>query len=76
MLNATIDGRFISLKNIGDTLTQGEIVALVADKAIKAKISGIIRGLLRSNIEVKEGVKAGEIDPVNQPRFVVGLEIR
>jgi xanthine dehydrogenase accessory factor len=63
-------------KNIGDTLTQGEIVALVADKAIKAKISGIIRGLLRSNIEVKEGVKAGEIDPVNQPRFVVGLEIR
>jgi xanthine dehydrogenase accessory factor len=76
VLNATIDGRFISLKNIGDTLTQGEIVALVADKAIKAKISGIIRGLLRSNIEVKEGVKAGEIDPVNQPRFVVGLEIR
>ena len=69
MLNAPIDGQFVSLKNIGDTVAQDEIVALVAAKPLKAKVSGIVRGLLRSNIEIKEGARVGEIDPVNQPEI-------
>jgi len=69
VLNAPADGRFIALKNIGDTVSQGETVASLGDKPIEAKIGGIVRGLLRNDTEVKAGVKVGEIDPVNKPEI-------
>jgi xanthine dehydrogenase accessory factor len=42
---------------------QGEIVAEVEGVPIEAKISGVLRGLLRDGIEVAVGIKAGDIDP-------------
>ncbi len=69
VLNAPVDGQFVSLKNIGDNVSQGDTVALVAVEPIEAKISGIVRGLLRSNTEIREGAKVGEIDPVNSPEI-------
>jgi xanthine dehydrogenase accessory factor len=69
VLNAPVDGQFVSLKNIGDNVSQGETVALVAGEPVEAKISGIVRGLLRSNTEIKGGAKVGEIDPVNPPEI-------
>jgi xanthine dehydrogenase accessory factor len=38
----------------------------VNGEAIKAEISGQIRGLLRNGIQVEQGIKAGDIDPRGQ----------
>lgn len=63
VLRAPCDGVFKSLKDIGDKVIKGELVARVADMPIHGSIDGIIRGMLRENTPVKSGVKVGDIDP-------------
>jgi xanthine dehydrogenase accessory factor len=50
-------------KSIGDRVNKGSVVAVVDDFPVIARISGIVRGLLRDGIEVKKGMKVGDIDP-------------
>lgn len=57
------EGKVKSFFNIGDTVNKGEIVCQVGDAAIEAKISGILRGLIREGLYVPEGTKIGDIDP-------------
>ncbi|MDY6973838.1 MAG: selenium-dependent molybdenum cofactor biosynthesis protein YqeB [Thermodesulfobacteriota bacterium] len=56
-------GRFRPLKDIGDYVESGDVVAMVDDLPVKAQIRGIIRGMLRDGTEVWKGIKAGDIDP-------------
>ena len=56
-------GRYSATKKIGDYVQAGDIVACVDDAPVKARIGGVIRGLLRDGIEVHKGMKAGDIDP-------------
>jgi xanthine dehydrogenase accessory factor len=56
-------GIFHPQKSIGDRISEGAVVAVVDDFPIIAKISGIVRGLLREGVEVKKGMKVGDIDP-------------
>ena len=59
-------GIFKALLAIGDLVAMGQTIAEVNGEAIKAEISGQIRGLLRSGIQVEQGIKAGDIDPRGQ----------
>lgn len=71
ILRALKDGEFHAVKNIGDTVKSGETLAYVTyiekgeerKSEIKTEISGVIRGLLREGIKVKEGLKVGDVDP-------------
>ena len=56
-------GIFHPQKSIGDRINEGAVVAVVDDFPIMAKINGIVRGLLREGVEVKKGMKVGDIDP-------------
>jgi xanthine dehydrogenase accessory factor len=56
-------GIFHPQKSIGDRISEGAVVAVADDFPVIAKISGIVRGLLREGIEVKKGMKVGDIDP-------------
>jgi xanthine dehydrogenase accessory factor len=56
-------GIFHSHKSIGDRVSKGSVVAVVDDFPVIAKISGMVRGLLRDGVEVRKGVKVGDIDP-------------
>jgi len=56
-------GIFKASLNIGDHVRQGDIVGVVEDKEVRAKIDGVIRGLIRSNTKVPQGLKLGDIDP-------------
>jgi xanthine dehydrogenase accessory factor len=56
-------GIFLPQKSIGERVSKGSVVAVVDDFPVIAKISGIVRGLLREGIEVKKGMKVGDIDP-------------
>jgi len=56
-------GIFHPQKSIGDRVDRGSVVAVVDDFPVIAKISGVLRGLLREGAEVKKGMKVGDIDP-------------
>ncbi len=63
VLRAPAAGMFRAKKIIGDTVQAGETVADVDGAPVKAGISGVLRGILRDGIRVKEQMKAGDIDP-------------
>ncbi len=63
VLRAPVSGTFTSPLAIGALVRQGATVGSVAGREVKAGISGVIRGLLRSGTEVEEGLKLGDVDP-------------
>jgi xanthine dehydrogenase accessory factor len=63
LLRTMKKGIFHPQKSIGDRVNKGSVVAVVDDFPVIAKISGVVRGLLRKGIEVKKGMKVGDIDP-------------
>ncbi|MFC2048314.1 selenium-dependent molybdenum cofactor biosynthesis protein YqeB [Chloroflexota bacterium] len=56
-------GRFSTAKKIGDSVQVGDVVASVDGEPVKALVSGVIRGLLRNEVEVHKGMKTGDVDP-------------
>ncbi len=56
-------GIFHPQKSIGDRVNQGTVVAVVDDFPVIARISGVLRGLLREGADVTKGMKVGDIDP-------------
>ena len=63
LLRTMKKGIFHPQKSIGDRVNKGSVVAVVDDFPIIAKISGVVRGLLREGAEVRKGMKVGDIDP-------------
>lgn len=57
------NGKFSSVKKIGDTVQKDEIIGYVGDVEIRGKISGVLRGIIREGYEVIENMKIGDIDP-------------
>lgn len=56
-------GIFSALNEIGDFVENGRTVATVEGVPVKAAISGVLRGILKSGLFVGEGMKVGDIDP-------------
>ncbi|MDP2645238.1 MAG: selenium-dependent molybdenum cofactor biosynthesis protein YqeB [Desulfobacterales bacterium] len=63
VLRAPADGIFHSEREIGNSIRSGEVVGTVGQEKVKAQISGVIRGLIRSGNTVPKGIKLGDIDP-------------
>lgn len=63
VFRAPKNGLFRTVKNIGDMVVAGDIVAYVDDEPVTVVIPGIIRGLLRDGTPVTAGIKAGDVDP-------------
>lgn len=63
VLRALAAGRFEGLREIGDHVEVGEPVGSVFGQMVTAQISGVIRGLLHSGVQVEPGTKLGDIDP-------------
>ena len=57
------EGTFRAVKKMGDLVNSGEVVARVGTEPIVARISGVLRALLRDGLEVKKQTKLGEVDP-------------
>lgn len=57
------NGRFSSVKKIGDTVQKDEIIGYVGDVEIRGKIFGVLRGIIREGYEITENMKIGDIDP-------------
>ena len=69
VLRAMKKGIFRPQRSIGDRVNKGTVVAVVDDFPVIAKLSGIVRGLLREGVEVKKGMKVGDIDPRGKREF-------
>ena len=56
-------GRFKSEVKIGDPVRAGQVVGFAGDEVVKAKIGGVVRGLIQEGLAVRPGMKIGDIDP-------------
>ena len=63
VLRALTDGKFRARRSIGDYVKAAEIVGFVREAEIRSKVSGVIRGLIRSDTSVTHGLKIGDVDP-------------
>ncbi len=74
VLRAPAEGVFRAARQIGDHCEEGEIVAWVEDAQgeshpIRSPFPGVVRGLLHPGLKVTTGLKVGDIDPRNDPRY-------
>jgi xanthine dehydrogenase accessory factor len=63
VLRSPAAGVFEGESEIGAAVAQGEVVGRVGDVRVRAGLDGVLRGLLRSGIEVTPGFKLGDVDP-------------
>jgi xanthine dehydrogenase accessory factor len=69
LLRTMKKGVFRPQKWIGDRVNKGSVIAVVDDFPVMAKISGVVRGLIREGVEVRKGMKVGDIDPRGRREF-------
>ena len=63
IIRATADGVFSAKVNIGDFVKAGNLLAYCDETPVYANIDGIVRGLLQDGVNVKKGMKSGDVDP-------------
>ena len=73
VLRAPCGGVFMPLRQIGDSVAAGDIIATVNGMPVTAKISGLLRGLLPEGITVFPGMKSGDIDPRNEADYCLSV---
>jgi xanthine dehydrogenase accessory factor len=69
VLRAPVDGILKTFTSIPDQVKAGQLIGDVEGIQIKAKFTGIVRGLLRNGSSVRSGMKIGDLDPRNNPEL-------
>ncbi|MBN2550352.1 MAG: EF2563 family selenium-dependent molybdenum hydroxylase system protein [Anaerolineales bacterium] len=69
VLRSPAEGLLYTHAEIGDSLQQGQLIAEVAGMPVQAPFDGVLRGLLHPGLQVRRGMKIGDVDPRNDPRF-------
>jgi xanthine dehydrogenase accessory factor len=69
VLRAPADGEFKPHVEIGKHLEAGQVIAEIAGQMILAPFPGVLRGLLHPGLQVKQGMKVGDIDPRDDPQL-------
>jgi xanthine dehydrogenase accessory factor len=63
VIRAPAGGNFVTRMKIGDYVKQGDIIGRVGESEVDARIGGVLRGLIRPESRVRQGLKIGDIDP-------------
>ena len=63
VLRAPIAGSVTWQVSIGDLVQNKQLLGHVADVPVSAPFDGVARGLIAPGIEVRQGLKIGDIDP-------------
>jgi xanthine dehydrogenase accessory factor len=63
VIHAPASGTIENLREIGDLVTQGEIIARIGEINVCATITGVLRGIIRDGYPVTKGLKIADIDP-------------
>ncbi len=63
LLRAPVAGVVEAQAVIGDRVAEGQVVVRVGDAEVRAQTSGVLRGMIRSGVQVEAGTKIGDVDP-------------
>lgn len=63
LLRAPVAGVFKAEKEIGDLVKTGDTVGQISGVSVKARVDGILRGLIHDGVQVTKELKIGDIDP-------------
>ena len=63
VLRALAAGHLTPHARIGDRIAAGQLIATVDGQEIRAAFSGVLRGLVHSDVQVTRGMKIGDLDP-------------
>ena len=69
VLRAPADGVLCTTAEIGQRVEAGETVGTVGGVPMRATIAGVLRGLLPDGTPVKQGLKAGDVDPRGEAHY-------
>jgi xanthine dehydrogenase accessory factor len=67
VLRAPAGGVLSACRQIGDVVSEGDVVATVAGEPVRASFHGVLRGLARDGLHVQPGLKIGDVDPRLDP---------
>ncbi|HLB29592.1 MAG TPA: molybdenum hydroxylase, partial [Dehalococcoidia bacterium] len=63
LVRAPREGVIRTIRQIGDSVVQGETLALVEGEPVVSPLTGVLRGLIRDGLLVRAGKKIGDVDP-------------
>ena len=69
VLRAPCDGEFRGVATIGDHVEEGQVVAYAGDVPVVATLTGVLRGLIADGVQVRQGLKCGDVDPRDQSGY-------
>ncbi|SNV57713.1 selenium-dependent molybdenum cofactor biosynthesis protein YqeB [Veillonella rodentium] len=62
VIHAPKAGLFTAKRHIGDSVQANEVIGYVDDEPVRAKITGILRGILKSGLIVSDHFKLADVD--------------
>jgi len=63
VIHSPEEGIIENIKDIGAIVEKDEVIARVGNALIRAKIPGVLRGIIRDGSYVKKGLKIADVDP-------------
>lgn len=63
VIYSPVSGTISNVKDIGDIVKKGEVLATIDGVEVKATIDGLLRGIIRDKSVIKERLKIADIDP-------------
>ena len=63
VIHAPATGKLHILRQIGEIVEAGDILADIEGTPVKTLISGVVRGMIREGYDVKKGLKIADVDP-------------
>ena len=69
VLRSSANGIFVAEKQIGDSVTKGDLIGQVGNASVIAPLDGMLRGLIRPDSSVTTGLKIGDVDPRNEVSY-------
>lgn len=63
LLRSPSEGFLKPIKEIGDHVEIGDLIATVNGCPVTAKIKGVLRGLIHPSVRLSKGLKIGDVDP-------------
>jgi len=73
---APVAGTFQTRLDVGDFVHAGDLLGQIGGHKLYAQVAGIIRGITKDGIVVKQGTKVAEVDPRGQEESITGIAER
>ncbi len=66
-------GTFFPARKIGDTVTEGEVIACIDEAEVVSPLNGVLRGILEEGVSVPAGFKIADVDPRGKVEYCFSI---